>query len=177
MFKVLFLLFIVVPIVEIALLIQVSDVIGGFATIALVIATAILGAKLVKQQGLGAYSNVQKQMASGQLPGQDLFTGLCVIIAGVFLMTPGIMTDAIGFMLLTPAIRGKIAKSLIEQASVKMQSSAQGSMFGQGFGQQHSHQDTQAPFEEQKFDPFERKAPQSESQSANTIEGEYQRKD
>ncbi|KZW99630.1 F exclusion suppressor [Pseudoalteromonas luteoviolacea] len=171
MFKVLFLLFIVVPIVEIALLIQISDVIGGFATIALVIATAILGAKLVKQQGLGAYSNVQRQMASGQLPGQDLFTGLCVIIAGVFLMTPGIMTDALGFMLLTPMIRQKIAKTLIEQASVKMQSSAQ------GFGQQHTHQDTQAPFQEQKFDPFERKAPQSESQSNTTIEGEYQRKD
>ncbi|KZN67179.1 hypothetical protein N473_08125 [Pseudoalteromonas luteoviolacea CPMOR-1] len=177
MFKVLFLLFIVVPIVEIALLIQVSDVIGGLATIALVIATAVLGAKLVKQQGLGAYSNVQQQMSSGKLPGQDLFTGLCVIIAGVFLMTPGIMTDAIGFMLLTPVIREKIAKALIEQASVKMQSSAQSSMFGQGFGQSQAHQEAQPSFEEQKFDPFERKAPKSESQSSTTIEGEYQRKD
>ena len=93
MFRFLFLLFILVPIVEIALLIQVSEVIGGFATIALVIVTAIVGAKLVKQQGMGAIQNVQLQMAQGQMPAKELFTGLCVIIAGVLLMTPGIMTD------------------------------------------------------------------------------------
>ena len=59
MFRILFLLFIIIPIIEIALLIQVSDVIGGFATIALVVLTAIVGAKMVKQQGMGALQNVQ----------------------------------------------------------------------------------------------------------------------
>ena len=79
--------------------IQVSEAIYGFATIALVIVTAIVGAKLVKQQGMGAIQNVQLQMAQGQMPAKELFTGLCVIIAGVLLMTPGIMTDFFGFLL------------------------------------------------------------------------------
>ncbi|MGO2074061.1 MAG: FxsA family protein, partial [Pseudoalteromonas sp.] len=120
MFRFLFLLFILVPIVEIALLIQVAEVIGGFATIALVIITAIAGTRLVRKQGMGALHNVQTQMAQGQMPAQELFTGLCVIIAGVLLMTPGIMTDVFGFLLLTPAIRNKLAAGLASQATVKM---------------------------------------------------------
>ena len=167
MFRILFVLFIVVPIVEIALLIQVSDIIGGFATIALVILTAVFGAKLVKQQGLSAYSNVQGQMAQGQMPATELFAGLCVIIAGVLLMTPGIMTDVIGFMLLTPAIRSHLAKTLMKQMMVKMQS---------GMHQSHSpftHQsETSAHFEHTSHDDIKR-----HEQSPSTIEGEYQRKD
>ena len=66
MFRFLFVLFIIIPIIEIALLIQVSDVIGGFATIALVIVTAILGARMVKQQGMGALQNAQSQKSKGK---------------------------------------------------------------------------------------------------------------
>ena len=160
MIRILFLLFIVVPIIEIALLIQVSDVIGGFATIALVIVTAIIGAKCVKQQGLGAYSNVQQQMAKGQLPGEHIFTGLCVIIAGVLLMTPGIMTDMFGFMLLTPAIRSHLSKALLAQASVKVNSG-----FASSFNQNN-------PFEQPKARPSERHV-----DGAQTFEGEFERKE
>ncbi|MFC3033486.1 FxsA family protein [Pseudoalteromonas fenneropenaei] len=153
MFRLLFLLFIAVPIVEIALLIQVSEVIGGWATIALVIATAVLGAKLVKQQGTQALRSVQGEMARGQMPAKELFDGLCVVIAGVLLMTPGIMTDALGFLLLTPLVRAKLAAGLMRQATVHV---ARGAAYSHT-----SHYST------------ERSQPQQNS----TIEGEFERKD
>ncbi|MEI8704840.1 FxsA family protein [Pseudoalteromonas sp. B62] len=158
MFRFLFVLFIIVPIIEIALLIQVSDVIGGFATIALVVITAILGAKMVKQQGMSALQNVQTQMAQGQMPAKELFTGICVIIAGVLLLTPGIMTDVFGLLLLTPAIRNKLAAGLASQATVRMSTGMQ-----QG----------PSPFAQQPHSSRE----QQQMDQPTTIDGEYERKD
>ncbi len=120
MFRALFILFILVPIIEIALLIQVAEVIGGWPTIALIVLTALVGARLVKQQGLSAIQNAQLEMAQGKMPAQELFTGICVIIAGVLLLTPGIMTDLFGFLLLMPPVRARLAKGLAGQAQVKM---------------------------------------------------------
>jgi UPF0716 protein FxsA len=158
MFRFLFLLFIIIPIIEIALLIQVSDVIGGFATIALVIVTAILGAKMVRQQGVSALQNVQLQMAQGQMPAKELFTGICVVIAGVLLLTPGIMTDVFGLLLLTPAIRSKLAAGLASQATVRMSAGMQ----------QSSSSFNQAPSGE----PDTQK-----THEPTIIDGEYERKD
>jgi UPF0716 protein FxsA len=158
MFRFLFVLFIIMPIIEIALLIQVSDVIGGFATIALVVITAILGAKMVKTQGMGALQNVQTQMAQGQMPAKELFTGICVVIAGVLLLTPGIMTDVFGLLLLTPAIRNKLAAGLANQATVRMSASMK-----QG----------PSPFAQQPHSPRE----QQQMDQPTTIDGEYERKD
>ena len=158
MFRFLFVLFIIIPIIEIALLIQVSDVIGGFATITLVVVTAILGAKMVKTQGMGALQNVQAQMAQGQMPAKELFTGICVVIAGVLLLTPGIMTDVFGLLLLTPAIRNKLAAGLASQATVRMSAGMQQgpSPFA---GQQHAERE------------------QGQMERPTTIDGEYERKD
>jgi UPF0716 protein FxsA len=158
MFRFLFVLFIIIPIIEIALLIQVSEVIGGISTIALVVITAIMGAKMVKQQGMGALQNVQTQMAQGQMPAKELFTGLCVIIAGVLLLTPGIMTDVFGLLLLTPAIRNKLAAGLASQATVRMSSS-----MGQG----------QSPFTSQSNTQREHQ----QVEHPTTIDGEFKRKD
>lgn len=158
MFRFLFLLFIIVPIIEIALLIQVSDIIGGFATIALVIVTAIIGAKMVKQQGMGALQNVQTQMAQGQMPAKELFTGICVIIAGVLLLTPGIVTDIFGLMLLTPAIRNKLAAGIAAKATVKMSANMHQGSSSFSHSQRTMHNE------------------QSEN-SPNTIDGEFKRKD
>ncbi|CCQ11151.1 FxsA protein [Pseudoalteromonas luteoviolacea B = ATCC 29581] len=160
MFRILFLLFILVPIIEIALLIQVSDVIGGFATIALVILTAILGAKLVKQQGAHALRAVQGEMARGQMPAKELFDGLCVIIAGVLLLTPGIMTDLLGFLLLTPAIRASLAAQIMKHATVHVA----GNFATHSAQYQHSSQENAASTSYTKS-------------STNTIEGEFERKE
>lgn len=167
MFKALFFLFIVIPIVEIALLIQVSEVIGGWSTIALVIITAFVGAKLVKQQGTDALRNVQVQMAQGQMPAEELFAGLCVIIAGVLLLTPGIMTDVIGFLLLTPVVRKRLAANLMSQAKMKMTNPQQGGGF---YYSSFTH--TQPPEREQ----FTETHIHSDKPS-NTLEGEFERKD
>lgn len=159
MFRFLFLLFIAVPIIEIALLIQVSEVIGGFSTIALVIITAILGARLVKQQGVHALRSVQGEMARGQMPAKELFDGLCVVIAGVLLLTPGIMTDVFGFLLLTPMVRAHLASQIMKHATVHVA----------GYSAQTSG------FESYSEPRVTR--PQSNSSSSNTIEGEFERKD
>jgi len=158
MFRFLFLLFIIIPIIEIALLIKVSDIIGGVATIAIVILTAILGANMVKTQGMGALKNVQTQMAQGQMPAKELFTGVCVVIAGILLLTPGIMTDVFGFLLLTPAIRNKLAAGLASQATVRMSASMHQR------ASTHSQQ-PHSSHEQEKMD------------QPTTIDGEYERKD
>ena len=159
MFRALFLLFIIVPIIEIALLIQLSEVIGGVATIALIIVTAILGAKLVKQQGVGAMREAQVQMAQGQMPAKQMFTGICVIIAGVLLLTPGIVTDVFGFLLLTPAVRNKMAATFASQAQVRLSQGMGQSTFSAEF---HSHQQHQHSERREEH---------------TTIEGEYERKE
>ncbi|MFY8273967.1 FxsA family protein [Pseudoalteromonas sp. SSDWG2] len=164
MFRALFLLFIIIPIVEIALLIQVSEVIGGFATIALIVITAIIGAKLVKQQGVGAMRDAQVQMAQGQIPAEQMFTGICVIIAGVLLLTPGIMTDVFGFLLLTPAVRKRMAKAFASHAQVHM---TQGGGFSAHYQSSHT-----------RHHSAEQHSVHKEHQQSNTtIEGEFERKE
>ncbi|ATC95988.1 FxsA family protein [Pseudoalteromonas tunicata] len=168
MFKALFVLFIIVPIIEIALLIQVSDVIGGWSTIALVILTAFIGAKLVKQQGISALQNAQLQMAQGQMPTNELLAGVCIIIAGVLLLTPGIMTDIFGLLLLVPAVRAKLASQLGKNAHMKMGSQNSGFYY-----QQHSQQQSNV-YESEEYTEI-----RSEriSKTNSTIEGEFQRKE
>lgn len=172
MFRLLFLLFIIVPIVEIALLIQVSDVIGGWATIALVIVTAVLGAKLVKQQGVHALRSVQGEMARGQMPAKELFDGLCIIIAGVLLMTPGIMTDALGFLLLTPAVRTSMASSIMKHATVHVAGGFQAQQ------SQHTQYQSQTQFGHAHFErPHHERHSTKQPHQSTTIEGEFERKD
>ncbi|MEO2268676.1 FxsA family protein [Pseudoalteromonas pernae] len=164
MFRALFLLFIIVPIIEIALLIQVSEVIGGFATIALIIITAIIGAKLVKQQGVSAMRDAQLQMAQGQMPAEQMFTGICVIIAGVLLLTPGIVTDVFGFLLLTPAVRKRMSSAFASQAQVHM---TQSGGFSAHYHSSHTHQHSAQ----------QHSVHTEHSKSNTTIEGEFERKE
>ena len=83
------LLFIAVPIVEISVFIQVGDVIGLWPTIAIVILTALMGTAMLRQQGLSTLMRAQSAMNEGRLPATELFDGLCLVIAGAFLLTPG----------------------------------------------------------------------------------------
>lgn len=104
-FLILLSLFVIVPIVEISVLIKVGGSIGLPLTILLVIATAILGAYLVKQQGFQTLYNAQSQLAHGKMPAMQIAEGMALLIAGALLLTPGFITDAIGFCCLTPPIR------------------------------------------------------------------------
>ncbi len=101
----LFVLFIVVPVVELALLIQLGQVVGLPATLALIILTGALGAFLARRQGLAVVGQVRAEMADGQIPAGPIVDGVIILLAAAVLMTPGVLTDACGFLCLVPAFR------------------------------------------------------------------------
>jgi UPF0716 protein FxsA len=99
------LLLIIVPALEIALLVLSGQAFGLIPTVLLIITTGILGAYLAKKQGMEALRKAQQDMQYGQLPGDAIIDGLCILVGGVVLLTPGFITDAIGFLLLLPPTR------------------------------------------------------------------------
>jgi UPF0716 protein FxsA len=104
-------IFIVVPIIEIALFIQVGDAIGLWPTLATVIITAFIGTQLLRAQGLATLSNLQNSVGAGQNPMDHIAHGAMILVAGVVLLTPGFFTDAIGFALLIPPVRAALIKA------------------------------------------------------------------
>ena len=94
-----------VPLVEIALFIKVGGWIGLAPTLALIVLTAVIGAWMLRQQGIGVLMRAQRQLAEGGLPVMEVFEGLCLVIAGALLLTPGFFTDALGALLLVAAVR------------------------------------------------------------------------
>lgn len=115
-FTVAFLLLLSVPLLEIYLLISMGRVIGAGATILVVVFTAVLGAWLLRLQGLGTLARVQAASQAGQLPAVELVEGLILLVAGALLLTPGFFTDALGFLSLVPSIRRRLAEGLITRA-------------------------------------------------------------
>lgn len=101
----LFLILIAIPVIEIALFIELGGFIGVWATIALVIGTAILGAALLRAQGFAAMSRLQASLAEGGDPRGPMAHGVMILIAGMLMLTPGFFTDTIGFLLLIPSLR------------------------------------------------------------------------
>jgi UPF0716 protein FxsA len=101
-------LMLIVPITEIAVFIVVGQWIGVVPTIALVILTAITGASLLRHQGLGLAMKIRSEMEAGRVPGRDLANGAMMLVAGVLLLTPGFVTDTLGFLLFIPQIRTKV---------------------------------------------------------------------
>ena len=109
MFRLLLILFIVVPIIEIYFLVKVGGLIGALPTIALVVFTAVLGTLLLRWQGLSTIARVQANLAAGQVPAIEMMEGVVLLLCGALLLTPGFFTDAIGFLcLITPVRRGLI---------------------------------------------------------------------
>jgi len=165
MFRFLFILFVIVPIIEIAVLMQVGSLIGAWPTVAIVIVTAWLGAKNVRAQGLSTVQNLQMKMAHGEMPSHEIVGGLLLLVAGVLLVTPGFVTDAFGLSLLVPQVRSALVSSV--QQHIKTQP-----MAGAGFV--YSQQSQANPFEQSS--PFEQE-PTKDLHKGNTIDGEYERKE
>ncbi|EOW9239126.1 FxsA family protein [Vibrio cholerae] len=153
MFPILLFLFIAVPVIEIALFIQVGGVLGVWPTIALVLLTAIVGASLVRSQGLQTLLTVQQRLAQGQLPAQQILEGVMLAVAGVLLLTPGFFTDILGMLVLLPVPRAYFAKQLMSRVVV-------GNIHASGAG-----------FEQPN--PFHDRA----NPNGTTYEGEFERKD
>lgn len=115
MFPVFALIFLVVPLVEIYILIQVGQIIGALWTIFFVVFTAVIGVQLLKHQGLSTLMRAQQKLSGGEMPAQELLEGFALVIAGAFLLTPGFFTDAFGFLLLIPATRRILIKKITER--------------------------------------------------------------
>ncbi len=117
-FRILLLLFISIPVLEIYLLIKVGDSIGAFPTVVLVVLTAVVGVWLLRLQGFATLARVQQSMARGEMPATTIFEGLLLFIAGALLLTPGFFTDAIGFILLIPFTRQWIAGYILRHGAI-----------------------------------------------------------
>ena len=111
MFKLFLILFITIPLVEIAILINIGKIIGAGYTIALVIGTAFLGVSLLRIQGISTLAKVQANISKGQLPATELIEGLILLISGALLLTPGFFTDMLGFLMLVPILRQRLAET------------------------------------------------------------------
>lgn len=132
------LLFILTPIVEIAVFIQIGGWIGLWPTLGLVVATAIAGTTLLRRQGLATMRSARESLARGEFPVNEIFTGACLLASGLLLLTPGFVTDFIGALLLTPpfraAIRGPLLRWVMSRTAVRMDGSAPGRGPGKGSG-------------------------------------------
>ena len=115
----LILLFVAVPLVEIYLLLEVGGMIGAVPTIGLVVLTAVAGAALVRLQGFSTILQVRRSMEVGEIPAVALIEGIFLLVAGALLLTPGFLTDAIGFGCLVPPLRRALIMRLIEARVVR----------------------------------------------------------
>lgn len=149
MFRILFTLFILIPLFEIYLLIKVGGIIGAIPTVFLVVFTALLGALLLRHQGLYTYAKVQTAMARGELPTMAMLEGLVLLIAGALLLTPGFFTDTLGFLALVPPLRQWLILKVLERGVIR------------AMGPRHPH----GPYGAGK------------EKDSRTLEGEYRRED
>ena len=113
----LLLVFIGVPIAEIAVFIEAGGRFGLWPTIGMVVLTAVLGTALLRHQGLQTVVRVQNSLERGEVPVGELFAGICLLAAGLLLLTPGFLTDSVGFALFVPGIRNILAGGILQALS------------------------------------------------------------
>ncbi len=115
-------LFFILPILEIYVLIKAgsSDLIGPVWTIALVVSTAVIGAFLLRQQGLSTLARLQGNLSKGKIPAQEIVEGVLLAVGGALLMTPGFITDTMGFLCLLPYTRKFLAKAIMKRSAMQI---------------------------------------------------------
>ena len=102
-------LFVVLPILELVVLLKVHAYVGSLAgTISIIVLTGVVGATLAKAQGMAVVLQIRRDLAEGRMPAPKLVDGLMIIIAGVLMITPGLITDSVGFLLLVPYVREQV---------------------------------------------------------------------
>ena len=111
----LLLLFIALPAVELALLIEIGRRIGTLETIGLIVVTGVVGAAMARSQGLRVLSRVREEMSTGQMPADSLLDGVMILVASALLVTPGVLTDVFGFLCLVPGFRGLLKRSIVRR--------------------------------------------------------------
>jgi UPF0716 protein FxsA len=116
---VLALIFLVVPIIELIVIIQVGQAIGALNTIGLLILISAVGAWLVKREGLGVIRRFRSQLEAGHIPARELVDGVLILFAGALLLTPGFFTDLFGILLLMPPVRAAIRAGLLRRFAIR----------------------------------------------------------
>ncbi len=112
MFVLLALLFVVVPFLELLVIIQVGQTVGAGWTIGVLVLISILGAWMVKREGVGVLRRVRVRMRAGEVPGNELTDGVFILFAGALLITPGFLTDVLGILLLVPPVRAGMRRGV-----------------------------------------------------------------
>lgn len=125
----LLLIFIIIPLTELWLLFQVADIVGGFETVLLVIITAFVGIMLLKSQSVATLSRASNKWQMGSVPAEEIIEGLMLAFCGALLLTPGFITDTIGFLILLPPVRKFLAARITQQGMTQFLKSVSG---GQG---------------------------------------------
>ena len=149
------LLFVVLPILELMLLIEMGRYIGSLPTLGIVVLTGFTGAWLARTEGLRVFFRFQEELVSGRLPGQAMLDGVCVLVGGAFLLTPGVITDFLGFSLLLPFtrrwIQSRMRDSLERQVAAGRVHVA--SSYGAGFDTRWGGLEQEIEAREAKMDP------------------------
>lgn len=98
-------LFILIPVIEILILVKIGSRVGFWATLALIVIPGVLGAAMARSQGLAVLSEIKNELAAGRMPGSRIIDGILILMGGLLLITPGIITDILGFSVLFPGLR------------------------------------------------------------------------
>lgn len=158
------LLFIAIPLVELYFIIVIGEMIGALWTVALVILTAVIGVNLLRIQGMSTLSRAQQNMAQGQIPAMEMLEGVALAVAGVLLITPGFLTDSLGFLCLFPPTRQAMIRAIMSKARIQTSYTAgPGPSAGAGNGYT-------GPAADKKEAP-------GKNRQGTTIEGEYTREE
>jgi UPF0716 protein FxsA len=156
----LFLLFIIVPVIEITLLINVGQAIGAWYTVGLVLLSAFIGVNMLRYQGLSTLARAQQRMNEGQIPGNEMVEGIVLAVGGALLLTPGFVTDVVGFLCLIPFTRKRFARLVMSRFTVVAMSQQQGS-------------NAETPFVHRAH-PLH---PQDKDRNGDVIDGDFRRED
>jgi UPF0716 protein FxsA len=136
----LLILFIAVPVVELVLLIEIGQRVGPLATVGLIIGTGIVGASLARQQGISTLARLRNDLAAGQLPAEPIVDGVLILLAATVLITPGVLSDLVGFLCLVPACRRWLKRFLKRRFERAVQEGTVGVTMASGVAGDRSRQ-------------------------------------
>jgi len=168
-------LFIVIPLIELYFMIKVGEIIGAFWTIVLVLLTAFIGVNLLRYQGLSMLARAQQSMSQGVLPATEMLEGMVLAIGGVLLITPGFITDTLGFLCLVPASRQLIIHAILSRVTTHTQGQYYNSNNeNDTVRKQHS---SEAEFIQGDYAKKQHSKSGSDAKTGHIIEGECRRED
>lgn len=123
-------LFLITPVVELALLIQLGQYIGFWPTVGIIVLTGLIGSLLAKREGLGIWRRFNERLQAGEIPGEELLDGVIILVSGALLITPGVFTDLFGFIGLIPFTRAVVRKAVNRRIQRGLQKGTMSVMFG-----------------------------------------------